>query len=110
MAILSCHVSIKLPPKISDGQDIAFPEGRLPSHLPEVLQRVCPLEQHVLEYPSRYHRVEPIQPHLLYTGLDCVRRPSHRPSRRDGEQRAASSARPRGIPAGPWNRVETAPP
>src|SRR5271166_3282644 len=28
MAILSCHVSIKLPPKISDGQKISYPLHR----------------------------------------------------------------------------------
>ena len=35
MAILSCHVSIKLPPKISDGQNISENAGSSATNDPE---------------------------------------------------------------------------
>ena len=48
--------------------DFACPEWRLPNHLPEVLQRVCPPEQHALEYSTRY----PVVSRIFCTNVSPV--------------------------------------
>src|SRR5262249_37183999 len=53
--------------------DLARPEGRLPDHSPEVFLRVGPLAERT-QNPSGHKRLEPPQPHFVYSGLDRLAR------------------------------------
>ena len=90
MAILSCHVSIKLPPKISDGQPI-WPHSLRHSFATHMLQRGVDIRiiQILLGHSSLRsteiytHLTEPLRDQLrtllgqTTDGLFEGRRPSH---------------------------------